>query len=174
MPNAQKIEEVANIKALFENNNTYFVTDYQGLNVADITALRRNMRKNNVTYLIAKNTLFKVAAEQAGVKGLAEHLSGPTAVAFANDDPSIAAKIIYDSFKDKELPRTKVFIVEEDLFEGDEIKRLADLPSKDELLSMIASAVEAPMVNVANAINAFFSELLGTIDALAEQKKSES
>ena len=86
----------------------------------------------------------------------------------------MAAKIIHDSFKEKELPRTKVFIVEEDIFDGSEIKRMADLPTRDELLSMIASAVEAPMVNIASAINALFSELLGTIDALAEQKKSEA
>lgn len=174
MPSALKVESVAGIKALFESNNAFFVTDYHGLNVSDLTALRRNLRKKNVTYLVAKNTLIKVAASQAGVKGLDEHLTGPTAVAFVKDDAPAAAKILHDSFKSIEKPRMKVFVVENEVFTGKDIKRLADLPSRDALLSMIASVVEAPLVGVANAINAVFQELLGTIEALAEKKKSET
>lgn len=174
MPSALKVESVAGIKALFEAHNAFFVTDYHGLNVSDLTALRRNLRKKNVTYLVAKNTLIKVAASQAGVKGLDEHLTGPTAVAFVKDDAAVAAKILHDSFKSIEKPRMKVFIVDNEVFIGKDIKRLADLPSKEALLSMIASAVEAPLVGVANAINAVFQELLGTIEALAEKKKTET
>jgi len=174
MPNAQKIEDVAGIKALFEKHNAFFVTDYHGLNVSDLTALRRNLRKKNVTYLVAKNSLIKVAANQAGVKGIDEHLIGPTAVAFAKDDAPAAAKILHDLFREKEKPRMKVFIVEDILFSGNDIKKLADMPSREVLLSMIASAVEAPLVGVVNAINAVFQELLGTIEALAEKKKSET
>ncbi len=173
MPNAQKTESVASIKALFEKHNSFFVTDYHGLNVSDLTALRRNLRKKNVTFLVAKNTLIKVAASQAGVKGLDEHLIGPTAVAFAKDDAPAAAKILHDSFKSIEKPRMKVFVVDNNVFQGNEVKKLADLPSRDVLLSMIASAVEAPMVGVVGAINALFQELLGTVEALAEKKKSE-
>ncbi len=173
MPNAQKVESVASIKELFEKNTAFFVTDYHGLNVSDLTALRRNLRKKNVTFLVAKNTLIKVAANQAGVTGLDEHLLGPTAVAFAKDDAPAAAKILHDSFKSIEKPRMKVFVVDNNVFQGKEIKKLADLPSKDVLLSMIASAVEAPMVGVVSAINALFQELLGTVEALAEKKKSE-
>ena len=173
MPNAQKVESVASIKELFEKNTAFFVTDYHGLNVSDLTALRRNLRKKNVTYLVAKNTLIKVAASQARVKGLDEHLLGPTAVAFAKDNAPAAAKILHDSFKSIEKPRMKVFVVDNNVFQGKEIKKLADLPSRDVLLSMIASAVEAPMVGVVSAINALFQELLGTIEALAEKKKSE-
>jgi large subunit ribosomal protein L10 len=173
MPNAQKVASVSSIKELFEKNTAFFVTDYHGLNVSDLTALRRNLRKKNVTFLVAKNTLIKVAASQAGVTGLDEHLLGPTAVAFAKDDAPAAAKILHDSFKSIEKPRMKVFVVDNNLFQGNEIKKLADLPSRDVLLSMIASAVEAPMVGVVRAINALFRELLGTIDALAEKKKSE-
>ncbi len=173
MPNAQKTESVASIKKLFEMNTAFFVTDYHGLNVSDLTALRRNLRKKNATFLVAKNTLIKVAATQAGVKGLDEHLIGPTAVAFTKDDAPAAAKILHDSFKSIEKPRMKVFVVDNNVFQGNEIKKLADLPARDVLLSMIASAVEAPMVGVVSAINALFQELLGTVEALAEKKKSE-
>lgn len=174
MPNAQKVEEVARIKELFEGNNAYFITDYQGLNVADMTILRKNLREQNIKFIIAKNTLLKVASEQAGISGIQEHLNGPTAIAFTKEDAPIAAKILHDSFKQRELPRMKVFVVEEEVFPGEDIKRLADLPTRDELLAMIASAVEAPVKNVAVLVDAFFQGLLGVIDALAAKKKSES
>lgn len=173
MPNAQKVASVASIKELFEKNTAFFVTDYHGLNVSDLTALRRNLRKKNVTFLVAKNTLIKVAANQAGIKGLDEHLLGPTAVAFTKDDAPAAAKILHESFKSIEKPKMKIFVVDNNVFEGKDIKKLADLPSRDALLSMIASAIEAPMVGVVSAINALFQELLGTVEALAEKKKSE-
>lgn len=174
MPNAQKLEEVARIKEMFVGNNAYFVTDYQGLNVAEMTTLRKNLREQNIKFIIAKNTLVRVASEQAGVAGIQEHLNGPTAIAFTKEDAAVAAKILHDSFKERELPRMKVFVVEEEVFPGDDIQRLADLPTKDELLGMIASAVEAPVKNVAVLVDAFFQGLLGVIEALAEKKKSEN
>ncbi len=174
MPNAQKLEEVARIKELFDGNSTYFITDYRGMNVADMTDLRKNLREQNIKFIIAKNTLVKVASEQAGITGIQEHLTGPTAIAFTSEDAPVAAKILHDSFKKRELPRMKVFVVEEEIFPGDDIKKLADLLTRDELLAMIASAIEAPVRNVAVLIDAFFQGLLGVIDALTEKKKSES
>ena len=174
MPNAQKLEEVARIKELFVGHNAYFITDYQGLNVAEMTTLRKSLREQNIKFIIAKNTLVKVASEQAGVTGIQEHLIGPTAIAFTKEDAAVAAKILHDSFRERELPRMKVFVVEEEVFPGDDIQRLADLPTKDELLGMIASAIEAPVKNVAVLVDAFFQGLLGVIEALAEKKKSEN
>lgn len=173
MPNPSKFDAVAKIKQLFAENNSYFVTDYQGLNVTDMNTLRSDLRAQNVRYVIAKNTLIKIAAKEAGVVGLDDHLSGPTAIAFTSDDPAAAAKVLNDSFKDKELPRMKVFIVEEEVFEGDQIKRLADLPTKEVLYSQVAASVEAPFTELIRSLDAFFTGLVGTIDALAEKKKSE-
>lgn len=173
MPKPEKIQAVAEMKELFENSSSLFVTDYQGLNVADMTALRTNLRNKNVKYLIAKNTLMKIAAKEAGVEGINEHLSGPTAIAFTNDDAAAAAKVLNDSFKDKQLPRMKVFVVDNEVYEGTEIKRLADLPTKEVLLSQVVAAVEAPFTSLIGSIDGFFRELVGSIDALAEKKKTE-
>ena len=90
----EKVESVAGLKQLFEDAGAFFITDYQGLNVADMTVLRKNLRENNVKFLVAKNTLFRLAAKDAGVEGVDEHFNGPTAIAFAMDDPSMAAKIL--------------------------------------------------------------------------------
>ena len=101
MPTQQKVQAVAEMKELFENSDSFFITDYQGLDVADMTQLRSNLRDNNVKYLIAKNTLLKIAAKEAGYEGLDTHLTGPTAIAFTSDDAAAAAKVLNDFFKDK-------------------------------------------------------------------------
>lgn len=173
MPKPEKIKAVAEMKELFESSSSLFVTDYQGLNVSDMNQLRAKLRDNNVKYLIAKNTLMKLAAKEAGVEGLDEHFVGPTAIAFTSDDPAAAAKVINDSYKVKELPRTKVFIVDSELFDAAELKRLADLPPKDILLSQVVAAVEAPLTSLVGSLDGFFRELVGSVDALAEKKKSE-
>ncbi|RKX24481.1 MAG: 50S ribosomal protein L10 [Candidatus Zixiibacteriota bacterium] len=168
----EKTENVANIKKLFEEAEAYFITDYQGLNVADITVLRKNLRENKVKFLVAKNTLFRLAAKEAGQKELDEYFLGPTAVAFSSDDPSVAAKILYDSYKERELPRFKAFVVEDQIHGPDQIKALAELPPRDVLLSQLVSAVEAPLTELVGSIDGFFRELVGSIDALADKKKS--
>ena len=173
MPKPEKLSAVADMKKLFEESSAFFVTDYQGLNVEDITNLRKNLRDKQVNYLVGKNTLFRIAAKEAGVPDIDEHLSGPTAIAFAADDAPAAAKVLHDSYKDKELPRTKVFIVRGDRFEGADIKQFADLPSREELLAMVAAAVEAPLVELARTIDGFFQELILSVEALVEKRKSE-
>jgi len=173
MPKQEKVEAVASIKKLFEDSGSFFITDYQGLNVADMTVLRRNLRENNVRYLVAKNTLLRLAARGAGREGFDEFFRGPTAVAFSADDPSIAAKILHDSYKAKELPRIKVFVVDDHTHQSDEIERLASLPPKPVLLSQLVSAIESPIAQLAGALDGFFRELIGSLDALAEKKKNE-
>jgi large subunit ribosomal protein L10 len=173
MAKPEKVQAVAELKELFENSNSFFVTDYQGLNVADMTVLRRNLRENDVRYLIAKNTLIKRAVSEAGIEGLEEHLSGPTAVAFAQGDPAAAAKVINESYKERDLPRVKIFSVEKELFGGDDIGRLADLPTKEELLSRLVADIESPIVATVQMIDGMFRELIGTVDALADKRKQE-
>jgi large subunit ribosomal protein L10 len=174
MPNPQKINTVAEIKKLFDDAGSIFITDYQGLSVAEITSLRKNLRENQITYRVAKNTLLKLAAHQAGVGDeIDEHLTGPTAVAFAGEDAAMAAKILHDSYKDRELPRMKMFVVDGQVFDGREIKRLADLPPREILLAQVVAAVESPFSELVGTLDGFFRKLVGSIEALTEKKKSE-
>jgi large subunit ribosomal protein L10 len=173
MPKLEKIEAVAEMKKLFESASSLFVTDYQGLDVADMTSLRKDLRDNKVKYLVAKNTLLKLAAQEAGLESLTEHFIGPTAVAFTDDYPAVAAKVLYESFKKKELTVTKVFIVDNELHTAADMKRLADLPPKDVLVAQVVSAVESPLTSLVGSIDGFFRELVGSLDALADKKKSD-
>jgi large subunit ribosomal protein L10 len=172
MPTTIKATTVAEITELFRESGSFFVTDYQGLNVADISQLRKNLRENNVKYLVAKNTLFKLAAKQAGAPDMAAHFKGPTAVAFAAADASVAAKILYESFKEKKLPVIKAFAVEGQVHTSADVSRLAELPSRPVLLSMVVSAVESPLSSLVSSVDAVFQELIGTIDALEAKQKA--
>ena len=173
MPKAEKIETVAHYRKLLEDSSSVFVTDYQGLNVADLTLLRKKLRENNVKFLVGKNTLFRLAAKECGKSGINEHLEGPTAIVFTDDDPAAAAKILHDSFKEHELPRMKAFWLDDIVHDAGDIKKLADLPSKDQLYSIVAAAVEAPIAELVRSLDAVHRELVGCIDALAEKKKGE-
>lgn len=173
MPKAEKIETIAQYKRLLEDSSSVFVTDYQGLNVADLTLLRKKLRENNIKFLVGKNTLFRLAVEEGEKSGIKEYLNGPTAIVFTDDDPATAARILYDSFKDHELPRMKAFWVDNIAYDAGDIKKLADLPTKDQLYSMVAASVEAPIAELIRSLDAVHRELIGSIDALAEKKKSE-
>ncbi|MFH1372390.1 MAG: 50S ribosomal protein L10 [bacterium] len=174
MPNPQKFDTVAELKGLFDDSDSIFITDYQGLDVTHMTVLRKNLRESEVTFRVAKNTLLKLAARQAGVPdAVDEHFNGPTAVAFTSGDASVAARILHDSFKDQQLPRTKMFMVEGKVFGGEDIKRLAELPSRDILLSHLVATVEAPLSHLVATLEGFYRKLVGSIDALAEKRKSE-
>lgn len=172
MPKPEKFETVAELKEVFQSAGSFFVTDYQGLNVADISVLRKNLRENGVKFVVAKNALFRIAAHEAGVPTLDEHLKGPTAIAFALKDPAIAAKILSDSFKEKKKPRVKVFVLDNELHGEGDVSRLADLPPREVLLSQLVSAVESPLTGLVGAVEAVIQELVRTVDALAEKQKA--
>ncbi|UCC44459.1 MAG: 50S ribosomal protein L10 [Candidatus Zixiibacteriota bacterium] len=173
MPTQEKIDAVAEIRQLFERSGSYFVTDYQGLNVADMTVLRRNLRENAVRFLVAKNTLFRLAAKDAGQEGLEKFFQGPTAIAFASEDASTTAKILHDSYKDKELPLVKVFVMDRRQHGPEEMKRLADLPPREILLAQVVAAVESPLTQLVGALDGVFRDLVGAIDALSDKGKAE-
>ncbi len=174
MPKQEKVDAVAKMKKLFEESRSFFVTDYQGLDVARMTKLRSELRGVDVRFMVAKNTLLRLAAKDAGVaEDIQEHLSGPTAIAFVEEDAPAAAKVLQESFKDVELPRTKIFVVADTVYSADDLKAFAELPSRDELLAQVAAAVEAPLTELARTVDGFFQELILSVEALADKKKSE-
>jgi large subunit ribosomal protein L10 len=171
MPKPEKVESLSEIKKFLQDAKSVFVTDYTGLNVDDITKLRKSLREKSVKYLVAKNTIMRIAAKETGYESIVEYLTGQTALAFGFDDPSIPAKILHTAFKAKEKPIIRAFVVDKKAFSGKEIVRLADLPTREVLLSQIVMAVEAPISAVIMSIDGVFQELVGTVDALAKAKE---
>ena len=169
----EKIDIVAQYGQLFKEANAFFVADYKGLTVADMTVLRKNLREKGARLVVGKNTLFRLAAKEAEISGIEQHLQGPTAIAFSSGDPAVAAKILHTSYKDKELPRMKAFWVDRVAYDGGQIERLAELPSREVLLAQLLSVVGAPLTKLAGVLDAFFQQLLGGLKAVEDKKRAE-
>ena len=173
MPRVEKVEKVEELKTLFKDATSFFITDYQGLNVPDMTALRKKLRDSQIRYLVAKNTLYRLAVKDTDIPEIDDFLKGPTAIAFTDEDPVPAAKILHDSFKDKKLPVVKAFVLRNQLQSADDLKRLAELPSREILLAQLVAAVESPFSSLMGSLDAVFNDLILSIDALADKKKEE-
>ncbi|MEY4480225.1 MAG: hypothetical protein RLZZ267_903 [Bacillota bacterium] len=157
MPNAKVLKEkqqvVEVVTEKLRNSASTVVADYRGLNVAEVTELRKQLREAGVEYSVIKNTLLRRASAAADLSALEEHLVGPTAIAFSND-PVAAAKILVDFAKTNENLEVKGGVVDGQVFNKAQIVELASLPSKDGLLSMLLSVLQAPVRNFALAVKA--------------------
>jgi large subunit ribosomal protein L10 len=158
LPNAKVLKEkqqvVEVVTEKLKTSASTIVADYRGLNVADITELRKQLREAGIEYSVIKNTLLRRASEGAELAGLEEYLTGPTAVAFSKEDPVAAAKILVDFAKKNENLEVKGGVVDGQVFNQAQIKELASLPSKDGMLSMLLSVLQAPVRNFALAVKA--------------------
>lgn len=151
---AKKAQEVEAIAAKMEEAASAVIVDYRGLTVEQVTELRRQLREAGVEMKVIKNSILRRAAQKAGLEGLDEVFQGPTAVAFSNEDVVAPAKIMNDFAKEAEVLEIKGGIVEGKVSSVETIKELASLPNREGLLSMLLSVLQAPVRNVAYAINA--------------------
>ena len=150
-----------------------FLADYRGLDVDQANDLRNKLREAGVEYRVVKNTLLRLAAKDTGAACFDEYLSGPTAIAVANEDPVAPAKALVEFAKKNEAFELKVGMLDGKLLAVADIKALAELPPRDILLSQVVAAVEAPFAELVGSLDGFFRELVGSIDALEEKKKAE-
>ena len=164
---------VAEIKSKFEGATSIVITDYRGLNVAQATELRAKLRDAGVEYKVLKNTLTLLAANAAGVDGLDDVLKGPTAIAFSEDAVS-AAKVLFGYSKDNKALEIKGGVLEGQVIAFDEIKRLAELPSREELLAKVLGGMQTPMVNFAAVLNAPLRDMAVVLNAVREKKEADA
>lgn len=150
----EKQEAVAVIAAKIASSSSTVVADYRGLNVAQVTELRKQLREAGIEFQVLKNSLVRRATEGTDYVELNNILTGPTAVAFGNEDAVAPAKILNDFAKKNEALKLKGGIVEGKVVSQEEIQALAELPSRDGLLSMLLSVLQAPVRNFALAVKA--------------------
>ena len=149
----QKKEEVANLAAKMKEAKIILLTDYRGINVADVTELRSELRKSDSEYKVIKNNIIRRALAENGIEGLDDLLEGPTAVIMNNEDYLEAAKAIYNYSKDNDFYKIKGGVIEGKVMTAEEIITLAKLPSRETLLSMLAGALLSNISKVAVALN---------------------
>ncbi|TVX84839.1 50S ribosomal protein L10 [Paenibacillus agilis] len=151
---AAKQESVQVIAEKLRGSATTVVADYRGLSVAQVTELRKQLREAGVEFQVLKNTLVRRATAEAELSELDQVLTGPTAIAFSREDAIAPAKILHDFAKKNDALEIKGGIVEGRVVDVDQIKALATLPSRDGLLSMLLSVLQAPVRNFALAVKA--------------------
>jgi large subunit ribosomal protein L10 len=149
-----KKQVVAEIADKFRASKATVIVDYRGLNVAEMTELRKQLREAGVEFKVYKNTLTRRALAEVGLEGLDEVFTGPNAIAFSNEDVVAPAKILSEFAKTHEALEIKGGVIEGNIASKEEIDALAKLPSREGLLSMLLSVLQAPIRNFALAIKA--------------------
>ena len=150
----QKKQLVEEITEKFKSSASTVIVDYRGLNVAQVTELRKQLREAGIEFKVYKNSLTRRAAEAAGLEGLNDVLVGPNAVAFSTEDVIAPAKILNNFAKENEALEIKAGVIEGNVATVEEVKALAELPSREGLLSMLLSVLQAPIRNFALAAKA--------------------
>jgi large subunit ribosomal protein L10 len=171
MAKPDKVTAVAEIADKFRSSSAAVITEYSGLTVSQITNLRRSLGAG-ATYRVAKNTLVKRAAADAGVQGLEELFVGPTAIAFVTGEPVDAAKAIRDFAKDN-----KGLVIKGGYMDGrplsvDEVTQIADLDSREVLLAKLAGAMKGNLAKAAGLFAAPASQVARLAAALQEKKSA--
>lgn len=167
----EKAEIIAEIKEVIEDSSAVYLTDYSRINVADISELRNQFRKEGVRYKVYKNTLFQRALTESGkFEKLADHLEGMTGFVFASENPVAPAKIIKKYFDASQKLALKACYIETEYYDGSSLNQLATLPSKPELIASIMGSLDSPASGIVGAINAVVRDLVSVVDQISKRE----
>jgi large subunit ribosomal protein L10 len=172
MARPDKAAAVAELAEEFRGSAAIVLTEYRGLTVKQLTELRRSLG-GNASYAIVKNTLTKIAAQEAGVEGIDDHLVGPSAIAFVKGDPVDAAKGLRDFARANPVLVIKGGVLDGKPLSADEIKKLADLESREVLLAKLAGAMKASLSGAASLFAAPLSQTARLIEALRQNVEAD-
>jgi large subunit ribosomal protein L10 len=168
MARAEKATAVAELAEQFRSSSAVVLTEYRGLTVRQLTELRRSLG-DNASYAIVKNTLTKIAAKEAGVEGLDTDLTGPSAIAFVRGDPVETARGLRDFARTNPLLVIKGGVLEGKPLSANEVRRLADLESREVLLAKLAGAMQASLSGAVSLFAAPLSQTARVLEALRQK-----
>lgn len=173
MPKEEKIETVDEIKGKLGSAQVAILTEFQGLNVAEMTELRKLFREADVDYKVYKNTLTRLAADQLGVDGIDKYLVGTTALAFSENDPVTPAKIARDFGAKHNSFKIKAGILDNRIIASEDVIALASIPPRDVLLSTLLARMQASISGLLNVLQAPIRDFVCALKNLEERKSKD-
>ena len=174
MPRPEKVQAVEDIRSRIESAQATFLTEYRGLNVAQQQQLRRSLRASGTDYKIVKMTLARLAAGELGIEGAEEWLTGPTALAFAGDDPVETAKALRDFARDHEQLVVKAGFLGGSILLPEQVSKLADVEPRPVLLAKLAGAFQAPLAQAAGLFSALTRNTASVVSQLVGEARASS
>lgn len=167
----EKVKAVEEIRDKFQRAKSVILTDYRGINVADLTELRKKLREQGIEYKVIKNTLTSIALRDFDFT-LDEYLVGPTAAAFSYEDPVAPAKILMEFAKTHKELEIKAGVVEGKAIDKDAVVNLSKLPSKEELLAKAVGSIQSPLYGIVSVLQGPLRGLVYTLQAIQDKKAS--
>ncbi|MBS4538007.1 50S ribosomal protein L10 [Clostridium sp. D2Q-11] len=164
----QKQQVVQEIRDKISNAKSVVLVDYRGLNVDEVSELRRKYSEAGVEYKVYKNTMMRFAFKEEGFEEFTSYLKGPSAIAISTEDPVIAARVTNDFAKEHKKLELKAGIVEGDVLNLEKITAIANLPSKEQLLTQLVVGLNAPIGKFARTIQAIVDKQEGGNEAASE------
>ena len=163
---------VEGFRERLQKSSAIFLTDFSGLDVKSMTILREELRRNGAEYVVVKNRLALLALQGIEFPDLSDWLTGPTGIVVGQAGPADAAKTIADFARThRDRPEFKVAVLDKAILDPTQIQRLAKLPPRDQLLAMLAGALEAPMAALVGALEGKLQEMVGLLKALQEKRE---
>jgi large subunit ribosomal protein L10 len=173
MPTAEKAQTIDELAGKLRASKGAVLLDYRGLNVAAITALRRQLGAEEVEFHVAKNTLLRIAADRAEVTVAPDLLNGPTAIAFGWRDEVTPARLLTEFARRNRVVQVKGGIVGSQSLTAEQIERVAGLPSREVLLAQLLGVIQAPLAQALGVIQAPAREVAGLAQALLDKREGE-
>jgi large subunit ribosomal protein L10 len=168
----QKIQFTDELQAKLADASAFYLTDFTGMSVKQITQFRRRLRAQGVDYVVVKNTLARRAVTALEMEDVAAFFTGPTGVVIGREDPIAAAKVLTDFVKETDnKPAIKAGVVERKGVTPEEIRKLADLPPREVLLAQLAGGLQAPMARLAGGMHNLLAGLARAVEALRQQRE---
>lgn len=167
-----KNQKIEHYKKQFENAKVAVVTDYRGLSVEEITELRRALQAEKSDLTVTKNTLCKVAIKDTNFEAASELMQGPTAIAFGYGDEVGAAKVLAKFIKENKKGEILGAVLDGKLMTADEAKKLAAMPSREELIAKMLGSINSPASGLVYSVNGVMSALVRAIAAVRDQKQA--
>lgn len=172
MPRPEKVQAVADIKERIEGARAVYLTEFRGLTVSQLQDLRNKLRASGADYKVVKMTLARLATDELEIEGISEHLVGPTALTFANDDAVATAKALKDVSQENDKLVIKAGIMAGDVLLPEQVSKLADIEPREVLLARIAGGAKAPLYKAAGLFSAFNRNAANMFSQLLDKKES--